>query len=174
MAALMFAASCTPVYADDASTLEYRVKAVCLYNFAKYVRWPDTAFATPQTPMKLCILGKNPFGELFNDVAGKTAQDRKLEVSIIESAKKASELSACQIVFWEADEDGKYGTIIDSLKSQPILTVSELPDRGIVNFFIQDGKVRFAIDVTKAKTAALTISSQLLKLAKVIGDDNSH
>ena len=76
--------------AEDSTAIEYRVKAVCLYNFAKYVKWPDAAFAKADTPINLCILGTNPFGELFNDVQGKTAQNRRSESWTNRAATRAN------------------------------------------------------------------------------------
>jgi hypothetical protein len=159
-----------PVRGDDASSLEYRVKAVCLYNFAKYVKWPDSAFSTAEAPLKLCILGSNPFGELFNDANGKQAQNRTLQVEFMSQAKSTADLAGCHILFWSAPDHDRYKKIIEPLASSPTLTVSETTGAGIVNFFIEDGKVRFEISLAKAKRAMLVISSQLLKLARVIDE----
>src|SRR2546426_7749962 len=44
--------------------LEYRVKAAYLFNFLKYVEWPD---ATATGPFTICVAGRNPFGDVLAD-----------------------------------------------------------------------------------------------------------
>ncbi len=41
---------------------EYLLKAAFLYNLANFTTWPTEAFSGPQKPLRLCILGEDPFG----------------------------------------------------------------------------------------------------------------
>jgi len=58
-----------------------------------------------------------------------------------------------------------------------VLTIGESPEfiglGGIINFVLEDEKVRFEINVAAADKAQLKIRSQLLRLAKKVVDDNS-
>jgi hypothetical protein len=51
------------------------------------------------------------------------------------------------------------------------LTISEIEgftqSGGIINFYIEESKIRFEINVGAAEKAGLKISSKLLKLAKI-------
>ena len=55
-AGLMQVHAQTPLAID-----EYQVKAVFLFNFAKFVEWPATAFKSANEPIRICLLGQNPF-----------------------------------------------------------------------------------------------------------------
>ncbi len=44
---------------------------------------------------------------------------------------------------------------------------------GVINFTVEESKVRFEINVTTAERAHLKISSKLLALAKVVKDERS-
>src|ERR1700734_4210425 len=60
-------------------TLEYQVKAAFLLNFTKFIDWPPTAFADPQSPLAICILGADPFGRVLDAIAqGETANGRNV------------------------------------------------------------------------------------------------
>src|SRR5688572_24355544 len=61
--------------------VEYRIKAAYLFNFAKFVSWPAENFTSPDAPIIIGILGKDPFGnEIDETVAGKTIERHTLRV----------------------------------------------------------------------------------------------
>src|SRR5579862_4491440 len=49
------------VQAQISSSEEYRLKFAFLYNFARFVDWPADAFSSPQAPLNICIIGRDPF-----------------------------------------------------------------------------------------------------------------
>jgi hypothetical protein len=61
------------------------------------------------------------------------------------------------------------------LEDLPILTVGEtehfIETGGIINFLMEDNKVRFEINDVAAKKSKLKISSQLLRLAKRVVEE---
>ncbi|HTX37431.1 MAG TPA: YfiR family protein [Bryobacteraceae bacterium] len=148
-------------------TLEYEVKAAFLLNFAKFVEWPAGAFADSGAPLAICILGKDPFGRVIDDlVQGETVSGRKLVV------RRISELpaqQACQILFTQ--ESGKDATkTLSALHN--VLTVGEganfVHDGGIIGFVIESRRVRFDISQGAANAAGLKLSSKLLSVARAI------
>ena len=57
--------------AEEAPTKEYQVKAAFLYNFTKFVEWPEQSFAGTNSPLLIGVFGKDPFGgELQSAVEG--------------------------------------------------------------------------------------------------------
>ena len=81
---------------------EYQVKAAFLYNFAKFVEWPPGAFASPNDPIGICIVGQNPFGStLENMVQGKKVGERAFAVRHHVDTQQAK---GCQILFIGAAE----------------------------------------------------------------------
>src|SRR5579864_2022746 len=74
-AALIVGSFCAslPAQAQISSTEEYRLKLAFLFNFAKFVEWPPDAFPSPQAPLNICIVGRDPFDpELEQQVNERT------------------------------------------------------------------------------------------------------
>jgi hypothetical protein len=148
--------------------LEYQVKAAFLLNFAKFVEWPSSAFADSDSPVAICILGKDPFGRTIDDlVQGEEANGRKL---IVRRMIQLPAPQSCQVVFIEASAKDLAKTL--SGLGRGVLTVGEggsfLRDGGIIAFVIENRRVRFDINQTAAEGAALKLSSKLLSVARSI------
>ena len=148
---------------------EYQIKAAFLYNFVKFVEWPDDTFTDSSTPLTLCVLGEDPFGAALDSLKGKAVKGRKLAIKRFESDQ---ELEGCHVLFISLPEKNHLAQIIETLKDSSILTVGEMEQfaelGGIINFTIERSKIRFIINVNAAEQAGLKISSKLLRLAKVI------
>ena len=66
-----------PARAAEAEPLEYQVKAAFLLNFTKFVQWPASAFADEHSPLAICILGEDPFGNTLTEIVkGETVNGR--------------------------------------------------------------------------------------------------
>jgi YfiR/HmsC-like len=149
---------------------EYQVKAAFLYNFAKFVEWPAEAFRTPKDPIMVCVLGHNPFGNALEEVIrGKSIEGRAVTFRQVSGSEQAS---ACQILFISSTEGKRFWSLYANLKPEGILTVGEAQgfasDGGVINFKLEDGHVRFEINVGAAEHAQLQISSKLLSLAQIV------
>jgi hypothetical protein len=148
--------------------VEYEVKAAFLYNFAKFVQWP--ADAGSGASVHLCVLGRDPFGSLLESgLSGKTLGDKPIEIDRVSEPRQ---LSNCQVVFISSSERPQAAAILEALTARPILTVSEIPEfaamGGMVNFYIEDRRIRFEINPKSAARSGLRISSQLLKLSRIV------
>src|SRR5690348_7166100 len=83
--------------AEDASSLEQRVKAAFLYQFAGYVEWPARSFAQPDTPVTIGVMGAEPLaGELKQLVTGRTVGGRMVAVKEV---KPGEPLAGVHILF---------------------------------------------------------------------------
>jgi hypothetical protein len=78
----------------------------------------------------------------------------------------------CQIIFVSSTERQRLQEIFDNSKSAHVLTVGEVQgfaqDGGIINFVEENNKIRFEINAEAARRTGLNISSELLKLAKLV------
>jgi hypothetical protein len=150
---------------------EYQVKAAFLYNFAKYVQWPPDAPAAGTRTFAITIVGQDPFGpSLEETLQGKTIGGQKI---VIRRAATAAEMEASHIVFISGSEKGQMPDILRRLEGAATLTVAEtdhFAERGgIIRFRMDGDRVRLDINPTAAERARLKISSELLKLARIVG-----
>jgi hypothetical protein len=169
LAALMLSGSIV-VRGEDASTRESAIKAAYLFNFIKYIDWPPDVLGPQDSEIHLGVLGENPFGKALQTLEGKMVKGRRLSVR---EAHQVADLKGCQLVFISASESDRLAAILQALKHYKVLTVGEsqgfAENGGIINFIEERNKVRFQINLEAAKRCGLTISSDLLKLAKIVG-----
>jgi hypothetical protein len=165
-----FVLGATCILALRAQINEYQVKALFLYNFARYVEWSPQSFKAPHDPIVICILGQNPFGNFLDQaVAGKVVEGRPFVVRKISDIESGG---TCNIVFVHSSDRKRCRAMVGRIKGSGILTVGEsegfTEDGGVINFKLDDGKLRFEIDVDAAARENLRISSKLLSLAQIV------
>src|SRR6202163_2091297 len=158
---------------DSSESSEYLIKAGFIYNFAKLVEWPTSAFAQQDSPIVIGILGDDPFGgTLDRIVADKKINGRGFAIRRLRWSKDLKDLRDCNILFVSSSEKEHIDSVVDAMKWLPVLTIGDTPGfakrGGIVNFTLEDNKVRFEVNVEAAKRADLTISSRLLTLARIV------
>jgi hypothetical protein len=152
------------------SATEYQVKAAFLFNFAKFVEWPADALPAPDTPLQICVLGQDPFGGDFEQVIeDKAVNGHRLEVAHPDGVPQAR---ACQILFIASSEKQKVRDILRGLAGASVLTIGDTPGfaqkGGVINFVLDESRVRFEINLKAAERAHLKLSARLLTVAKLI------
>jgi len=161
------------VWAQLSGTSGYAVKIAFLFNFAKFIDWPPSSFASPQSPFTICVLGQDPFGHMLDDtLQGKMIGERPLAVRRL---KDKTEARSCQMVFVSSVESPHLAEIIGSLHGANVLLVGETNGfaslGGTIEFTLEDNRVRFAINPDAADRSGLKLSSKLLALAKIVHDE---
>lgn len=182
----MFA--CPQTLADSASAREYQLKAAFLYNFIMFIDWPEEKMSADGQPITIGVIGKDPFESAFEPIKDKQAKDRKVIVKRfkgLEDLKKSGpdamnkeleEIRKCQLLFICSSEKSALKEIINLVNGYNILTVGDMQGflesgGGIINFVMEDDKIRFEINAVAAVQAKLEIRSQLLRLAKRVIED---
>lgn len=165
-AALCLAVLClaTPARAD--SPLEVAVKATYLYKFAAFVEWPSVDNAGGE-PLQLCVAGDDRFGPVLEQaVRGQRVGAHSIVLVHLDHVDRGV---ACHILFLAPSRRQSVAEALDKVRGAPILTITDAaPDsasRGMVDFVLREGRVRFRIDDRAADRARLVISSKLLSLA---------
>lgn len=157
-------------YAGSIVAKEYQLKAVFLYNFVYFVRWPRSAFKKYQNSFNICVLGKDPFGEEL-DIAVENETVHRRIVKILRF-KNIVNANSCQILFVSKSEQTRLPKILAYLKQRPILTVSDIKNfsyqGGMIEFFKSRNRLRLSIAYQKIKNTKLRISANLLHIARVV------
>ncbi len=155
--------------ANAAVREEYQLKAAFLYNFAKFVSWPDRSFSTRESPIIIGVLGADPFGgELQKMVRNRKVNGRSIVVKQVVTADAAT---STHLLFVSSEEVGRYAKIKHAL-DPAVLAVGEseafAKHGGGITFKLQDNKLRFEINMAAADRGGLKVSAQLQKLATAI------
>jgi uncharacterized protein DUF4154 len=156
--------------AQSPSAGEYQVKAAFLFNFAKFVEWPSSSFSNPSAPLRICVFGRDPFGdELLNITKDKTVNGRRLEV---DQGIDLQVARTCHILFIAASETARLKQIFESLRGADALTVGDTKgfadQGGMINFVLENSRVQFEVNRKVAEQGGLKISSKLLSVAKLV------
>ena len=163
----------TPVSAQVVRAPEYSLKAAYLLNFTQFVEWPSNGFISPDAPIVIGVLGEDPFGGALDQaIKGKAVHGRSFE---LKRFKQIGEMRGCHVLFVCASEAARLPEILLAAQKGGILTVSDI-DRfaergGIINFYKENNKVRFKINLNAAERAGTKISSQLLRLGTIIREE---
>jgi hypothetical protein len=143
------------------------VKAAYLYKFVPFIEWPPATFAAADSPINICISGKDPFGQFIDrQAAGQRIEGHSVVVRHIPAV---SANSGCQVAYIGGSAEQSVSQAMAVLRAQPVLTISDSAadpaERGIINLVVDDNRVRFEIDARAADQSHLSISSKLLELA---------
>ncbi len=146
---------------------EFQVKAAYLYNFTKFVEWPDSTLGAKNAPFVIGVLGRNPFNQFLQEiVGGERAFNRLIVVKYYENI---SDITNCHLLF--INLPGKTNAALDVVKDKAVLTVSDDPAfcrfGGIIRFYTEDETVRLEINQKAAEAANVNISSKILRIAKI-------
>ncbi|MGA2555779.1 MAG: YfiR family protein [Verrucomicrobiota bacterium] len=151
---------------------ELQVKALCLFNFAKYVEWPTNSFSNTNSPLLLVLQGDDAFtAAVQSSFKDKIINGRTIAIQVIHSGEV---IPPCHILFVRSAENKRAPDILKRVNGLPVLTVGEEPPftdaGGMISFVVRSGKVRFDINAAAARKAGLRISSNLLQLADTVSD----
>ena len=195
------------VCAEETGSKEYQLKAAFLYNFVMFVdshrfqQLPkDGEAVDPNEPILIGILGQDPFGQAFEALKGRHVKNRRVVVKRFKGFSAFADddgqvparhpqldaITKCHVLFVCASERHHHNAILGPIRKQSILTVADTPGfleaGGMINFLIEDKKVRFEINTAAAERAKLQVRAKLLRLARRIvkedaydgGDDKEH
>jgi hypothetical protein len=146
-------------------SLESEVKAVFLYNFAKYVDWPSAPQGSSAS-IRLCVPADPGFLAMVREaVRGETVNGRPLAALGLDGLDAARE---CDILYVGATPTPDAAAWIGAVRGRQVLTVGDgaLADGVVIAFVRDQNRLRFDISRQAAAARQLSISSRLLGLAR--------
>lgn len=157
---LLFAAFALMALRPGPDGNEYQVKAMFVFNFTKYVEWPDADQAGAFT---IGVVGESEITEPLEKIAAqKKVGDRKIVVKKITTEDE----EYCNIIIVSRAKLGKLEAIEKKQAGRGVLIISDESSRSAaINLITRDNKIRFEINQSLAKSGGVKISSQLLSLA---------
>lgn len=159
----------TPLQASAPVQNEYALKSRFLYNFCRFIEWPDSAFVSPTEPFIIGIVGDDPFGSALNEaVRGKKYHNRPIW---IDHFRAPAEIKRCHLLFVSRANAGRLDPILAAVAGKNVLTVSETEDfltrGGMITLRAEQNRVRLRLGAAAIQSANLVVSSKLLRVAEV-------
>ncbi|MHC4186823.1 MAG: YfiR family protein [Planctomycetota bacterium] len=182
------------VWADNYTSVQgSQVKAAFIYNFIKFIDWPQEKTEDVNKPLTVGILGSSPFGNSFDKIKDTQIRGRKVVIKYFESIenikggeqkqneeiqRNLKEYGQCDVLFVCGTENKFFSRILQPLEIYHVLTIGDtqgfLEAGGIINFVMEEKKVRFEINMASAKRSKLEVRSKLLRLAKRVVEEDIH
>ena len=153
------------VQGQDRAAREYEIKAAFLYNFTKFVEWPNDTGSS----RRICVLAADPFGEALETIVGRTTHGKTVEVRRV---ARAEDGKSCHLLFISSAAERDLAQILSELDGSHVLTVGEMgrfAERGgMIELATSKNRIRLRINLAAAERAALNVSSHLVRLAAVV------
>lgn len=151
------------------------VKAAFLYNFAKFVEWPGESDGEGPSHLRLCVIGDDLLGEALRSIVeGRTVRGMPI---VVDRPREIVTTRDCHAVYIGLEDPGLVREILQSLRGRPVLTVGEgeyfTRSGGMVRFLERDNRMRFEINADETRSSSLRVSSRLLQVADVVGNEES-
>jgi hypothetical protein len=145
----------------------HEIHAAMVYNFIKYVQWPDEAEAGE---FVVGVIGDdNVFNTLKQWYDGKPKGSKKY---VVKKLAASADANSCHVVYLGKSKSREFDNIKTSTTGKSILTVTDgngLGQRGsCINFKVIDGKLKFELNQTTVSGSNLKVSSQLSSMAILI------
>jgi len=149
----------------DRSAAAARLEAAFIMNFVKFTDWS----APDDMSLVVCVIGDEHVGAAVIEALRTTPDGSRVQVRQLADQPSTPD---CHVAFIAASQMHRARSILDALRGRPILTVSDGPGflqaGGMVELFVEDGRMRFAVNVDAVEQAHVRLSSHVLGLAKIV------
>ena len=151
--------------AHSETNKEDRVKAAIIFKLTKFITWP-----AKKQSLTLCVVGNGSINNEIQKINRKFSMGRRL--SVTHKMANASMDKLCDMVYIHNSDNQDISLMLNRLKNSSVLTISDsrqfAKKGGIVELYRSGSRIKFAINKNSAEQSKLSISSQLLNLAKII------
>ena len=148
-----------------AGGLETKVKVAYIYNFTKFIEWPDD----DSDPIRICVIGNDPIRTMLGELSNREVKGRPLRIIRV---KDLNSMPSCHLLFISRSEESQVPNILQRLQGTRVLTVSDIPQfakrGGMISFTTEKERVKIEINQRTVRQAGLKVSAKLLEIARVV------
>lgn len=163
-----------PAYGQVSEDL---LKAVLIEKITRFVTWPEQSALHGSAPaFRACMMEKGALGRALEQLADvRQIKDKPIEVRQLRNIKALGE---CDLLVVSKRSRYSLNTVLKAARQYPVLTIADAEGyagKGVMfNFFIRDARLGFEVNLAMARAQGFTISSRLLKLARIVesGDES--
>lgn len=161
-----------PVAAPAETASAPAIKAAYLYHFAKFAEWPAAALPAG-SPIVMCVADDARVARALEDAT--TGRDAGGHSLVVRKVELDGPVRTCHVLYANGLDARRASDLVESLKGAPVLSVSDFGSfaqlGGVAHLFVEEGRMRFAVNVDATTRSKLRLSSRLLSLAVIVKDD---
>lgn len=164
------------------------VRAGMIVNFVRYTTWPEGAFEEDKSPIVVTIVGETDVDEALGKAAagvvinGRTIQiehalypdppEGEREPTAEDLEQFCRTLRESHAIYVGGSEEGRVEALLKAVEGHDVLTVSAIDGfaekGGMLGLTIRGRRVAFDANESAIKETGLQVSSQVLKLARIV------
>jgi hypothetical protein len=150
-----------------------QVITALIYNFARFVTWPETSFPSSNDPLIIAAIGDGALQKELSSLEGKQVEGRTIVVKRVSFERALAPNLPHHILYIPQLPPRQLSSLMQAVAKKPVLTISTMQDfalkGGILHLQDTLHTISFSINLDSAEQADLIISSKLFPLAtKVI------
>ena len=159
------------IHAQALYGLEYKVKAGFIYNFSKFVEWPEEKPSQDPNSIIIGIIPDTSETDVFFSLTNKSVGGKRIRVKKFRDVRDKG-VEQCHILFFDSKDEGSVKESLLIVQYRSVLTIGHMEGfiqaGGIINFFTEEGRLRFEVNLNAAKRARIKLGSQILMSAEII------
>ncbi len=146
---------------------EDQIKSAFVEKFTHFIEWPDDTIQNQ--PFVIFVFPDSPLLPFLSSLFKQhRVKSKSVHLLVTDNLNL---LDSAHIVLIHQKQQHLMPLILTHIKNKPVLTIGDYPDfledGGILLLYKEEETLRFAINVTALSQTGLSVSSQLLKLAKL-------
>lgn len=149
---------------------EYEVKAAFIFNFAKFVEWPENVLASNQT-INICFVGKDKTTDALQLLNQREAQGHTLKIIDVTEQLESTLNHQCHILFMSMREKKRQQQWLAKVQHQATLTIADnldfIKQGGMIGLYTEAQRVQFVVNQSVTQNTGLKLSARMLQLARV-------
>lgn len=152
------------------------VKAVFIQRISEFVEWPwEDTLNNSNESFVIGIIGETSLEKVLRELyTNRTIKSKKVGIYKLENYE---DIANCDLLFISESERNNISKIIKITRSLPVLTISDtmgFSEYGvIINFYMDENKVKFELNDSAARESILEFSHHLYKIAKIVNPKRS-
>jgi len=164
--------------ADSDTDRLKQIKAAFVLNIAKFVTWPEKVYQQRPQQLMVCHYQYNALGEAFGIIDGKVVEGRRLSKKTVGNLPESVN---CDILLVPTEALAELENEAQVGFDKPVLTIADMTDRRgvgqahngvLVALVRKNSSIGFEVNLQQAQKNGLKVSSELLKLATIVGGES--
>jgi hypothetical protein len=145
----------------------HEVYSMMVYNFIKYVQWPDHNTAGE------FVIGVVGNGDVYNTLnSWYGGKPRGGKTYVIKKFNSASEIADCHVVFIDKAKSNEFEAVNAKVRGKGTLVITDKAGLGAkgsgINFKTEDNKLRFELNQRAIEASNLKVAGALSSMAILI------